>query len=185
MKTPTLSRSGFTLVESLIAAALSSTLFTLLLVSAVGFQRSFVATDNQVTSHNDQLRLTDYLARDLRSASNVTVRDDGKGIDIVIPEADPTTLSTNINLPVLGGLLQGSASGTTRNICYYLYGSDVYRVEDGKRVQIARHISGFTATHSGGRVIVEAAFTSQYSRNRATAPLMKVTRAIWLRNTNS
>jgi len=184
MKTATLSRFGFTLIESLIAMSLSSALFGLLMVSAMGFQRSFVATGNQVTSHNEQLRLTDYLARDLRSASNVSVRNDGKGIDIVIPTADANTLSTNLNLPVVGQLLQANASGTNRTICYYLHGTDLYRVEDGQRVEIARHISSFTATPTGGRVVVEAAFKSQFSRNRTTAPSMKVTRAIWLRNTS-
>ena len=85
-----------TLVEVSIAAAISITLAGMLTVGLVTVQRTFAASEHHAQSQAAQLRILDYMARDLRRALTVTARPDGKGLDLTIPDYYTTSDVKNL-----------------------------------------------------------------------------------------
>ena len=88
-----LTESGATLVEVVVASAITVTLAGILAVGLVTVQRTFAASEHHASSQTAQLRIVDYIARDLRRALTVTARAGGNGLDLTIPDyytsADP------------------------------------------------------------------------------------------------
>ena len=82
-------RSGFALVELMISTAICSAITAALLMAFVSLKRNYAATTDFATNHTDQMRISDYLAMDLRRAikldpavTNVPVTND---ITVIIP----------------------------------------------------------------------------------------------------
>ena len=86
MKRPTRSTPGFTLVEMMMAAAVSSMILAAIAFAIVGFQRMFRAGDQYFRATADQLRVVDSLGADLRSALAVTVAPDGTQATLSLPD---------------------------------------------------------------------------------------------------
>src|SRR5438067_6703149 len=63
--------AGLSLLETMIAAGIASTIVAAFLTATITLQRSFAATQAYSISKRDQMRLTDYLALDLRRALTV------------------------------------------------------------------------------------------------------------------
>jgi Tfp pilus assembly protein PilV len=78
--------SGATLVEVVIASAITVTLAGILAVGLITVQRTFAASEHHANSQTAQIRIVDYIARDLRRALTVTARAGGNGIDLTIPD---------------------------------------------------------------------------------------------------
>ena len=68
MKTPSRSRSGFTLVELMIAGGIAGVILTAVVIGGVVMQRMFWATTEYYEAQTNQSRILDYIARDLRRA---------------------------------------------------------------------------------------------------------------------
>ena len=71
---------GFTLLELLVALAISIVVLTQILVATFALERSFEAADYRMNAQNDQLRALDYLSRDLHMASAVSVQNGGTSV---------------------------------------------------------------------------------------------------------
>jgi type II secretory pathway pseudopilin PulG len=80
------SGSGATLVEVVVAAAIIVILSAILAVGLVTVQRTFAASEHHAQSQTAQIRIVDYIARDLRRALTVTARAGGTGLDLTIPD---------------------------------------------------------------------------------------------------
>jgi len=78
-------QSGTTLVEVVIASAITVTLSGILAVGLITVQRTFAASEHHANSQTAQIRIVDYIARDLRRALTVTQRA-GNGLDLTIPD---------------------------------------------------------------------------------------------------
>src|SRR4029077_5262769 len=65
--------SGFTLVEMLMTLASSSTVLTALVMGGVALHRSLAALEGYSTAEGDQLRVSDYIALDVRRALTASV----------------------------------------------------------------------------------------------------------------
>src|SRR5882724_1768365 len=95
---------AFTLAEMLIAVAIASTILAVTLTSSVALQRSFSEVDNYSMTHMQQIRIVDYLARDVRRGLSVTSSVDRQMVTITIPKyiyqagdpeaVDPTKIGT-------------------------------------------------------------------------------------------
>jgi len=92
------SRSGFALVELMISTAICSAITAALLMAFVSLKRNYAATTDFATNHTDQMRISDYLALDLRRAikldppvTNAPVTND---INVIIPRYYDTTGKT-------------------------------------------------------------------------------------------
>lgn len=65
--------SGFTLAEMAVAAGIGTAILAALTTASVALQRSFVAIEDYSKGQNDQMRISDYLALDLRRAFSVSI----------------------------------------------------------------------------------------------------------------
>src|SRR5690349_13548958 len=75
---------AFTLIEMLMSMAGSSLVLTALVVGGVGLMRSFAAVEAYSFSDGDQLRVSDYIALDVRRAVTASV-DANNVLTITIP----------------------------------------------------------------------------------------------------
>src|SRR5262245_16046600 len=66
------SNAGFTLSEMLFTVSLSSIVHMAAILSSVSLQKSFNAVDNYFTTHMQQIRIIDYLNRDVKRGLIVT-----------------------------------------------------------------------------------------------------------------
>jgi len=65
--------SGTTFVETAVAIGIGTAILAGLTSASIAFQRSFVAIEDYAKGQNDQMRISDYLALDLRRAFSVGI----------------------------------------------------------------------------------------------------------------
>jgi Tfp pilus assembly protein PilW len=100
--------AGFTLSEFMVAIGVSTSILIALVLGAVALQRSYAATDQYATAQNSELRVMDYLMRDLRRAQTVSVTPDNKQVSVTVPDyydkydanGNPSTLPTVNSQPL-------------------------------------------------------------------------------------
>ena len=147
-------RSGFTLTEMMIAMAASSVVLGTTLTSSTSLQKSFKAVDSYFATHMQQIRIVDYLSRDVKRGLVVTTSVDKQTVTIIVPNytiekgdpeyiANPDTLGmvrqpTIVNTPSGPQVNYGPAGGaTTRTVVYSISGATIQRTEDGVVTTIA------------------------------------------------
>ena len=186
MKRPLLltSRAGMTLVELLVAGAVSSMIFCSLIAGTVALRRAIDAADYHVTAQNEQLRITDYLGRDLRTGSNVAVVNSGARVNVSRPVDDSGSLAVHLELPLLGSLQVGDSSGSSQSISYYREGDRFIREVNGVQTEIARTVSSFRASRTGSMLEVTLTFSPKFSKSSAATSqnATQLTTRIFLRN---
>ncbi len=116
---------GFTLVEVMISSAIFGAVSLGLLMGFTSLERSFSATTDFATNHADQMRISDYLALDLRRA--LTVQAAQNNTTIFIPRYyDASGAPQMPTLDGTGGVYYGASDSSVR-IRYYLSGGTIYR----------------------------------------------------------
>src|ERR1044071_6777284 len=78
-------QAGFTLGEMMISISLSSIVLAAAITSGVSLQKSFGAIDNYFTSHMQQIRIIDYLSRDVKRGLIVTTSVDLQSVTMNLP----------------------------------------------------------------------------------------------------
>ena len=111
---------GITLVETMVAAAVSLVLFGAVLASFIAQQRAFVAALYQMDSQGDENRVLAYISRDLRQASVVSITANGTNVALTLPVQAAPTLNINLGLPLLS-LLGGSTTPPATTAIQYFY----------------------------------------------------------------
>ena len=160
---------GSTLTETMISAGIFSAISIGLLMGFVSLERNFAATTDFATNHADQARISDYLARDLRSAWTVTsVPND---TTITIPSYYDT--SGNPQTPTVDGAGEVSygVSGSFITIRYYLLGSTIYRRQDSQTpIAIAQNVRDFifNVTDLGKVVNTQLTFNPTFASGGAS-----------------
>ncbi len=176
--------SGATLAEVLIGAAVSAIILGGLLTGSIALQRSFSASDRLARAHADLLRVSDYLARDIRNATSIN------------PTATSTVLlslttgdyfdrrgTSNLaddvaNMPTLGrtGATYGANPLTIR---YLREGTrilrEVKRVDAGvtttSSTQIADNVENLTVTLAAdGKATITSDTAMRYRTRKTNAP---------------
>ena len=141
---------AFTLVEMMVAMATASAILGVTVTSSIALQRSFNSTDNYLATHTQQIRIVDFLARDVRRGLSVVSSVDEQTVQIQIPKyiiqaGDPEA--------ILNPLLIGTPRSPSRAIVsrdyninygaqassveYKVNGASIERWEDGVRTTIA------------------------------------------------
>ena len=119
--------SGFALGELIISVAIFSAVSAGLILGFVSLRRNYAATTDFAINHADQMRISDYLALDLRRAVKVEpVKND---VAVYIPCYYDSTESRSPQTPVLdgkGGVYYGASTCSVK-IRYYLLGGVIYR----------------------------------------------------------
>ncbi len=174
------SRRGFLLIENMIAMSIFSAISLALIMGFISLERSLTATTNFATNHTDAMRISDYLALDLRRALRITLPGPTAtptpipGVPkivatIVIPayynaEGGPQTPQ----LDGSGGVSYGSSGSQEEEIVYSLLNGTMYRQEgSAPALGIADNVSDFVFTVTDlGKVVTtkitfKPTFTSQ------------------------
>src|SRR5438477_9668949 len=81
---------GFTLAEVMIAAGVFGAVSLALLMAFTSMQRSFAAVSRYSIDHAAQMRLSDYIALDLRRSLSVGALGNQNSISMVIAQYLPT-----------------------------------------------------------------------------------------------
>jgi prepilin-type N-terminal cleavage/methylation domain-containing protein len=151
---------GFTLVEMMVAVALGTIVLGAILAASVSLNRTFAAADNFFSTHLQQVRIIDYLNRDIKRANIAEISVDAQTIYCWVPKyvvepGDADATSDNINTrrtPTITktgygyqvnyypGTLQNGPGGTSTNgsaVVYSINGQSILRTEDGVVTTVA------------------------------------------------
>jgi len=141
---------GFTLSEMLVSLSLSSIVLAAAITSGVSLQKSFSAVDNYFTTHMQQIRIIDYLNRDVKRGLVVTTSVDLQTVTMSVPSyiiqagdseavANPSLVGTP-RTPTVSYASSGwqvNYSPTTMTVVYSINGNSILRTENGVVTTIA------------------------------------------------
>ena len=118
MKLSRVQCQGFTIAEMGLAAAVGSLMLASIVAASVCLQRSFNAVDNYFASHMQQVRIIDYLSRDVKRSYIVTTSSDLQTITCVVPNylidngsSQPTRATPTLSL--VGNKIVANYQATT------------------------------------------------------------------------
>jgi len=133
---------AFTISEMMIAIALASLILGVTITSSIALQRSFNSVDNYMATHMQQIRIVDFLARDVRRGLSVTSSIDKQMVDIKIPKyiiqaGDPEAIldPSKIGTPrpptraIASGELNINYGTSTNSVRYEVNGASILRKE--------------------------------------------------------
>jgi type II secretory pathway component PulJ len=142
--------AGFTLTSVLVSLALSSVVLAAGITSGVSLQKSFNAVDNYFTTHMQQIRIIDYLNRDVKRGLIVTTSVDLQSVSVTMPKyliqaGDPEAVS-NPNLigtprtPTISyssAGMQVNYGAANSTVVYSVNENSIVRIENGVVTTIA------------------------------------------------
>lgn len=170
MKLKLKKRSGFALSEVMVSTSIFSAISMGLLMGFTSLERNFAATTDFATNHADEMRISDYLALDLRRA--VTVQAQQNDTTIFIPTYyDNGGTPQTPSLDGHGGVYYGT-SGSSVRIRYYLSGGTIYRQEGTSApISVADNVKDFlfNVTDLGKVVTTKVTFNPTFVAGGASA----------------
>ncbi len=142
--------AGFTLSEMLVSVSLSSIVLAAAITSGVTLQKSFAAVDNYFSTQMQQIRIIDYLNRDVKRGLVVTTSVDLQSVTMSVPKyiiqagdpeaiADPETIGM-ARTPTVAYTTSGwqvNYSPSTTTVVYSISGNSILRTENGVITTIA------------------------------------------------
>ena len=141
---------AFTLPEMSVALAASSVILGATLTSSTSLQKSFNAIDNYYGTHMQQVRIVDYLSRDVKRGLVVTTSADLQTVTITVPNyiiqaGDPEAVINPalVGTPRTPTMLytpsgwQVNYGNTTSTVVYSINGLSILRSENGTVTTIA------------------------------------------------
>ena len=142
--------AGFTLTETMVALTTGALILGATMTAAMSLQKSFNAIDSFFATHMQQIRIVDYLSRDVKRGLSVTTSLDLQTVTITAPKyiiqagdaeavANPALVGTPrtptiVNTPSGQQVNYGATSGT---IVYSINGLSILRTENGAVTAIA------------------------------------------------
>jgi hypothetical protein len=131
------------------AMAIAVVIFAAIITSALAMQKSFNAVDNYFATHIQQIRIIDYLNRDVKRAVIVTTSADQQTVTLTIPNYIIQSGDPEASDPSLIGMMRTPAIATTTNgyqvnywkstlpvvystVVYSISGKTILRTEDPK-----------------------------------------------------
>jgi type II secretory pathway component PulJ len=142
--------TGFTLGEVMIALSLSSVVLGASITASIALNKSFNAIDKYFATHMQQIRIIDYMNRDVKRGLIVTTSVDLQTVSVTLPnylikEGDPEAIANpalvgtprtpTITLTPSG--LQVNYGATTSVVSYSISGTSILRTENGVVTTIA------------------------------------------------
>ena len=143
-------RFGFSLTEMMVAIAVGSVALGAVLTSSASLQKSFNAIDTYFGTHMQQIRIVDYLSRDVKRGFVVITSADLQTVTVTVPNyiiqaGDPEAIA---NPDLVGTPRTPSVSYTpsgwqvnygnaTSTVTYSINGASILRTENGTVTTIA------------------------------------------------
>ena len=164
---------AFTLLEMLMTLGCSSLVLTALVVGGIALQRSFAAVEAYSMSDADELRVSDYIALDVRRALTASV-DANNVLTLTIPNYydsnnnNPKWANAHAVTPAFdgNGAIQYGAGATT--IKYYKLAANFIREVNGTANTIASNVSSFSVSSQDLTSSVSCSIT--FTPNFTTLP---------------
>jgi prepilin-type N-terminal cleavage/methylation domain-containing protein len=141
---------GFSLIEMMVTIAISSVALGAVLTSSISLQKSFNAIDAYFGTHMQQIRIVDYLSRDVKRGLVVTTSADLQTVTVTVPNyiiqagdpegiANPGLVGTP-RTPTVAYTPSGpqvNYGATTTTVVYSINAMSILRTEDGNVTTIA------------------------------------------------
>ena len=171
---------GFALGELIISTAIFSSVSAGLILGFVSLKRNYAATADFAMNHADQMRISDYMALDLRRA--VKVEGVENDVSIYIPCYYDSTEARSAQTPILdgkGGVYYGSPTCSVK-VRYYLQGGIIYRKHgDDDAESLARDVQDFKFEANpedlGKKVRTFVKFNPTFTSKEASTELRETT----------
>jgi type II secretory pathway component PulJ len=180
---------AFALAEMMFSTMLFAIVSMALLLGFVALERNYAAATDFATNHADEMRISDYMALDLRRALDVDAAQNDT--TIYIPAYYDN--SGVPQLPLLdgtGGVYYGPAGSSVR-VHYYLSNGTIYRQQaNATPIALAVNVQDFIfdVTDSGKVVSTRITFNPTFTSGRASADATAATafyNTTLLRNTRT
>ena len=131
---------AFTISEMMIAIAIASLILGVTVTASIALQRSFNSVDDYLSTHMQQIRIVDFLARDVKRGLSVSSSIDKQKVDIKIPKyiiqaGDSDATGSNIGTPrpptraVASREFNINYGTTTNSVRYEVSGASILRKE--------------------------------------------------------
>src|SRR5207248_8972727 len=113
-------QSGFTLAEILTAMAIAVVIFAAIITASLAMQKSFNAVDHYFATHIQQVRIIDYLNRDVKRALICTTSANQQTVTLTIPKyiiqlGDPEATNPSLIGTVRAPTISTTTSGVQVN----------------------------------------------------------------------
>jgi type II secretory pathway component PulJ len=162
--------AGYSLSELIVSTSIFCSISLGLLMGFTALQRNYVATTDFTQNHADEMRISDYMALDLRRAISVQAARN----DTTIHIPSYYDQSGNPQTPTLdgqGGVIYG-ASGSSVTVHYYLLAGTIYRQQDSAAaIPLAVNVQDFVfdVTDAGKVVTTHITFNPTFNSSGASA----------------
>ena len=168
--------SAFALSEMMFSTLIFAAISLGLILGFISLERNYAATADFATNHADEMRISDYLAMDLRRALALTA---GQNDTVIwIPNYyDTTGQPQTPSLDGNGDVYYGSA-GSSVQIHYYLSGGTIYRqLGTAAPTALAINVQDFifNVTDSGKVVSTKITFNPTFRSAGASADAIAAT----------
>lgn len=162
--------AAFGLSEMMISTLLFAAISLGLLMGFTALQRNYAATTDFSINHADQMRISDYMALDLRRALAIQAAVNDTSI-FIPPYYDVAGAPQTPALDGKGGVYYGTIGSSTK-IRYFLSGGTIYRQkDDAPPVALAVNVQDFVfnVTDAGKVVSTKITFNPTFKAGRASA----------------
>jgi type II secretory pathway component PulJ len=142
--------AGFTFAETLVSLSLSSLILAAAIASGISLQKSFNAVDNYFSTHMQQIRIIDYLNRDVKRGLIVTTSVDLQTVTVTVPNyiiqsgdteavGNPSLVGTprTPTVSYTSSGLQVNYGSSNSTVAYSINGTSILRTENGTVTTIA------------------------------------------------
>jgi Tfp pilus assembly protein PilW len=140
-------RMAFTLIEALIGALISGLLLAALAAGSIALIKSYNASEDYSNAQTDQLRVLDYISRDVRRALTVAVTANPPKLTLTVPDqyaaANPDRTFRAPTMTNQGPVLTATYGTAPVTVSYYVANSNFVRDENGVVNIIAQAVSDF------------------------------------------
>jgi type II secretory pathway component PulJ len=163
-------QGGFAISELVVSTSIFCAISLGLLMGFTSLERNYVATSDFSLNHADEMRISDYMAMDLRRA--IAVQSARNDTTIFIPAYyDQTGAPQTPTLDGQGGVVYG-ASGSSVRVHYYLMAGTIYRQQDSaSALPLAVNVQDFVfdVTDAGKVVTTRITFNPNFNSGGASA----------------
>lgn len=143
-------KCGFTLSELMIATGTGGVVLAAIMASSIALQKTLNAIDNYFATQMQQIRIIDYLNRDVKRGLAVTTSADLQSVTITLPSyliqagdpeaiANPSLVGT-ARTPTISSTSSGpqvNYGASTSTIIYSISGMSILRTENGTVTMVA------------------------------------------------
>ena len=140
--------AAFTLGEMMVSVSVGSIVLAATVACSVSLQKSFSAIDNYLATHMQQVRIVDYLSRDVNRGFSVATSVDLQTVTVNVPNyiiqagdsealINPSLIGTPRNPTVDPTSMQVNYGASTSTVVYSLNNSSILRTENGAITTIA------------------------------------------------